>query len=113
LRGSQLALVAASATASFHSFAIEQIYSNADGTVQYVVLREMFGSSGANAWSGHSLTSTHAGVSKILTFALDLPGSATANKRVLIGTQGLAGLGFITPDYSDAERIPGDRWRNA
>jgi energy-converting hydrogenase Eha subunit F len=31
-----LALVATTASASFHTFVIESIYSNADGTVQYV-----------------------------------------------------------------------------
>ena len=38
-----LALVATTATASFHTFVIESIYSNADGTVQYVVLRASLG----------------------------------------------------------------------
>ena len=34
--------------ASFHTFRIEQIYSNADGTVQFVVLRESAGANGEN-----------------------------------------------------------------
>ena len=50
-------------------------------------------------WSGRAFTSTHAGVTKSFTFTTDLPGAATANKRVLIGTQGLASLGFIALDY--------------
>ena len=34
------------ARASFHLFAIEQIFSNADGTIQFVVLHEQFNANG-------------------------------------------------------------------
>ena len=98
--GFAMALAAAAAWASFHTFAIDQVYSNADGTVQYVVLRETAGNNGQNAWSGHTFSSTHAGVTKSITFPTNLPGTATANQRVLIATQGMAALGFIVPDYT-------------
>ena len=94
-----LAMAATTAGATFHTFLIEQVYSNADGTVQYVALREAQGMDGENGWSGHVFTSTHAGVTKSFTFPVNLPGTATANKRVLIGTASLAALGFIAPDY--------------
>src|SRR6478609_7051484 len=94
-----IAMMATTAWASFHGFVIDQVYSNADGSMQFVVLRETLGANGENAWSGHTFTSTHAGVAKSFAFPADLPGSATAGKRVLLGTQGLATLGFITPDY--------------
>jgi hypothetical protein len=87
------------AQASFHTFAIETIYSNADGTVQFVVLRETQGLPGENAWSGHSFTSTHAGVTKTFPFPNDLPSNRTGGKAVLVATQGFAALHFITPDY--------------
>ena len=99
LAASALSLIATLASASFHTFAINQIYSNADGTVQYVVMREMLGSAGEDLWSGRTFSSTHAGVTRTFTFVGDLPNSATGNQRVLIGTQGLADLGFIAPDY--------------
>ncbi len=92
-------MAATAAWADFQSFAIEQVYSNADGTVQYVVLHEAQGTNGGNNWSGRTFTSTHAGITKSFAFPADLPGTATANKRVLIGSQGLANLGFIAPDY--------------
>ena len=95
-----MALAATTAWASFHTFAIEQVYSNADGTVQYIVLRETTGSNGQNASSGHAFSSTHAGVTKSFTFPTNLPGNATANQRVLIATQSMAALGFIVPDYT-------------
>jgi hypothetical protein len=94
-----VALAATAAWADYQNFAIEQVYSNADGTVQFVVLHETQGTSGGNNWSGRAFTSTHAGVTKSFAFLADLPAAATANKRVLIGTQGLAALAFIVPDY--------------
>ena len=102
IRGAVAGAMAAAATAafaSFHTFEIEQVYSNADGTVQFVVLHEAQGANGENGWSGHTFTSTHAGVAKTFTFPADLPGAATAGKRVLLGTAGLAALGLIAPDY--------------
>ena len=41
-----LLLCALPARAAFHLFRIDQIYSNADGSVQYVMLRESTGSNG-------------------------------------------------------------------
>jgi hypothetical protein len=87
------------ATASFHLFRIEQIYSNADGTVQFVVLHESFGANGENFWAGQSLMATGGGATRTFTFPSNLPSSATAGRRVLVATQGFAALGIVTPDY--------------
>ncbi len=94
-----LTLACAPAAANFHTFAIEQVYSNADGTIQFVVMHETQGLADGNLWTGRTLTVTHAGVTKTLTFPTDLPSTATAGKRVLIGSQGLAALGVVAPDY--------------
>ena len=104
-----LLLAAGIVLASYHTFRIEQIYSNADGTVQFVVMHEMAGVNGESFWSGRALTSTHAGVARTYVFPNDLPGgsddgyyvmsSPTANRRVLIATQGFAALGLVEPDY--------------
>ncbi|MDE2210773.1 MAG: hypothetical protein KGJ99_13690 [Betaproteobacteria bacterium] len=105
-----LALVSSVASATFHTFRIEEIYSDASGTVQYVVLHESQGMDGQNLLAGHSFTSTQFGITKTFTFPNDLPGgscsyyggcslSPTANKRVLIASQGFAALGLVTPDY--------------
>ena len=48
------------AHAAFHLFRIDQVYSNADGSVQYVVIREMSGANGENFWAGVSLETTNA-----------------------------------------------------
>ena len=97
----RLLLVAASAIASlsftsahaaFHLFRIDQIYSNADGSVQYVVMREATGTNGENFWSGLSLRTTNAaGVAKNFQIPSNLPSSSTASRSVLIATAGFAG----------------------
>ncbi|MHB8494372.1 MAG: hypothetical protein ACYDDG_07340, partial [Casimicrobiaceae bacterium] len=105
-----LALVSPVAHATFHTYRINEIYSNASGTVQYVVLLESEGADGENLLAGHPFTSTHLGVTQTFVFPNDLPGgscsayggctlSPTANTKVLIATQGFAALGLITPDY--------------
>ena len=94
-----LVLAAPFATATFHTFEIDQIYSNADGTVQYVVLHEAAGFDGQNFLGGHAMTSTHGMATNTFPFANNLPSTATAGKKVLIATQGFAELGLVTPDY--------------
>ena len=84
---------------AFAAFTIDQIYSNADGTVQYLVLRESSGLNNQQSFAGQTLTITNARVTKPLVFSSNLPSSATAGRRVLIGTRGLEELGLITLDY--------------
>ena len=107
---SALIQVAVVAEATYHTYQIDEMYSNSDGTVQYIVLHESMGMNGENLLAGHTLTSTHAGVTKgSYTFTGNLPGgtcgyygcgsSPTANTRVLIGTNGFAALGLVTPNF--------------
>ncbi len=92
------------AHAAFHLFGIVEIYSNADGTLQYVMLREMTGSNGENQWSGQKLETTNAaGVKKELTFNTNLP-SNTASRSVLVATAGFAALGIV-PDFTIPDRF--------
>ena len=100
-----LVFAASAAGAGFESWKIDEIYSNADGTRQFVVLKEMQGANGMNRLAGRSLMATHAGVAKAYTFGLDLPDTVTANKRVLIATQGVAATGLVTPDYVMPDRF--------
>jgi hypothetical protein len=92
-------LAAPAALAMFHLFQIEQLYSNADGSVQFIVLHQSGGPNGENFWAGQTLTSTRAGASKSLMFPGNLPSTATSGRRVLIATSGFAALGIVTPDY--------------
>ncbi len=99
LLGVVVAFVALSAQATFHTFRIDEVFSNADGTVQYVVLREAEGLSGQQFLAGLPFTSTHAGTTKTFTFPANLPSGATAGRKALIATQGFAALNLVTPDY--------------
>ena len=91
-----LLMVAPIGYAAFHLFTLEQIYSNADGSVQFVVLT--VNSNGENQWTSQTLVSSGPGPQKAFTFPSDLP-FATSGHRVLVATQGFAALGLVTPDY--------------
>lgn len=95
--------------ASFHLWQINEVFSNADGSVQYVVLRESQGASGENLWAGQTLRATNAaGVAKQLTFPSNLPSSQTANRTVLVATTGFSVAGVV-PDFTIPARfIPAD-----
>ena len=110
-----LSFAATHAYAEFHSYQIEQLYSNASGTVQFIVMHEAQGMGAEQFWSGHTLTSTRPGATQSFTFPANLPvgnacdpyygctsaaPSSTANTRVLIATQGFADLGLVAPDYT-------------
>ena len=94
-----LLIFSAVAFGAFHLFTIEQVYSNADGTVQFVVLTTS--SNGEHMWStGAFLSSTDTGgATRNVSFTTDLSSSNTAGRRVLIATQGFADLGILAPDY--------------
>jgi len=89
-------LWAQSAGASFHLVSISEIYSDASGNVQYVVLQANAG--GQQFLAGHKITATQGGTTNSFTFPANLPGD-TAGRKFLIATQGFANLGLVTPDY--------------
>ena len=94
-----LAFAASAALANFHLFRIQQVYSNADGTLQFVVLQESKNENNEHQWGGQALTASANGVSRQFIFPSDLPSSSTKKKFVLVGTSALFRLGLITPDY--------------
>jgi hypothetical protein len=84
--------------AAFHLWDIKEIYSNADGSVQYVELFTTF--SNENIVGSQQIVATSDGVSRTFTFNGNLPSSSTANRHVLIATPGFAALpGAVPPDY--------------
>jgi hypothetical protein len=92
-------LLAAPAHASFHLYQIVEIYSSADGTVQYV---ELFTTATGQNFplntSAATLTST-GGATQTFRVATNYPNGNTANTHVLFATQGFANLGIVAPDY--------------
>src|SRR5881397_2188619 len=94
-----MAMMPLAGQASFHTFIINEIYSNADGSIQFIELREAAGASGQNFLGGLQLTSSSGTSQKTYTFNKDLASFATGGKFVLIATQGFADTGIVTPDY--------------
>ncbi|HEX6963302.1 MAG TPA: hypothetical protein VF175_15655 [Lacipirellula sp.] len=86
------------AHAAFHLWAIKEVFTSADGSVQFV---EFFTSSaGQEFLDPHNMVITSDGVAKTIEFDRDLPGS-TANKHFLIATNGFGAIsGGVTPDYT-------------
>jgi len=97
----------ASANAQNLSWHFEQIYSNPDGNIQFVVLYEYGNNPNQNSLVGSQFISVHndtehahdPGYVTTFDFPNNLPSTATGGRRFLIGTQGFADLGIITPDY--------------
>lgn len=90
-------LIATPANAAFHLWGISEIYSNADGSVQFIELTAFSG--GQQFLAGQTLTSSQGTQNNRFTFPSNLPGD-TAGKTMLIGTQGFAALNLVTPDYT-------------
>ena len=79
--------------AVFHLWQMTELYSNADGSVQFLELTAL--SSGQQFLTGHSLSVQGGGS---LDFDHDLGGD-TSGRTFLVGTQGFAALGIVAPDY--------------
>lgn len=90
-------LVSERANASFHLWEISEVYSNADGSVQYIELTTTAASQ--NQVGGEDIVVTTSLGVTTFTFGTDTP-SATANKHLLIANEGYTELsGVVPPDY--------------
>ncbi|HXF79847.1 MAG TPA: hypothetical protein VN598_13340 [Usitatibacter sp.] len=94
--------------ATFHLWRTDQVYSNADGTIQYIVLVAL--SNGQEFISGHTIQVTQGSTVHTFTFNQNLPGDTatggggaygegTMFKTLLLGTQGFANLHVVQPDF--------------
>ncbi len=91
-------MVATPASARFDRWDIQEVFSNAAGTIQFIELSTTANSQGALAGHGISVLDD-AGIIAGFGFLSNLAGG-TANRSFLIGTQSLADLaGGVTPDY--------------
>ncbi|MCA9446613.1 MAG: hypothetical protein KC931_05825 [Candidatus Omnitrophica bacterium] len=91
------ALSIAPAHAVFHLWDISEIYTNADGTIQYI---ELFTTSNSQQFlTDHDIKATQGGETNTFIFPSD-SGSPTANQHLLIATSGFSALpGAVTPDF--------------
>jgi hypothetical protein len=107
-----LLLCAASlgAHATFHLWRVTQLFSNADGSVQFIEL-VAYGTQEQHL-TGHTVSSSQGSTTHTYTFKTDLPGdtgtisgggyygdTSTTFKSMLIATEGFAALHIVTPDY--------------
>jgi hypothetical protein len=93
-----VALFAGRASASYHTFRINEVYSNPSGTVQFIEFKEVFGFAGQSfvTEAPDVRSSTHTFV-----FPSDLPSFDTANKSFLLATDGYAAIAGAPPrDYT-------------
>jgi hypothetical protein len=93
-----MAVVASPASAAFHLWKIDEVFSNSDGSVQFIELVD--GSDFEQSVSGHALTST---VPHSVTPSTNLPAvnNMTAGHHMLFATAGFGSLsGGVTPDYT-------------
>src|SRR6185503_7728637 len=97
-----LLIVATPAAAISPLSVIDQIYSNASGTVQLIVVVDtgmQDCDSNEASWVGKILTSTGPGPAKNFTFPKNLPTCKTSRRSILIASEGFAALGLVAPDF--------------
>src|SRR3954468_1470346 len=86
-----------SAEAAFHLWQVKEVFSNADGSVQFVEMSDSF--SGEIFTSGFTLTANSDGNIKTFMFPSNLSGNTPGS--LLIATTGFGSLpGGVTPDFT-------------
>ena len=90
-----LALVASIGATAQATFKIDSLFSNLDGSVQFIVLTETAGLNGQHHFSGLKLTSTRGDVRREFTFRNDLP-EGTAHMSIVAYAVG-AGATELVP----------------
>jgi serralysin len=90
-------LTSAEAAAFFHLWGFTEVYSNADGSVQFIEMRNT--SNNEHFAMGAQIRS--ASTNKVFTFPSNLSSSFTANKNLLIATAGFGALpGGVAADFT-------------
>ena len=89
-----IGLGASVASAGHHQWDIVELYSNADGSLQFV---ELFGFGNGEHNLAIWTLAVDGGAS--ITFGTNLPSATTLNTRVLVATAGFAAAAGVTPDY--------------
>lgn len=87
------ALLATKAQAAFHLWSFKEIYSNGNGSVQFI---EMFTTLNSQQFTAGQRMTTNANT---FTFPANTP-SPTANRHLLLATAGFSALAGVTPDFT-------------
>jgi hypothetical protein len=100
-------LLACQAHATFHTWKVSEIYSSADGAVQFIELHESLGFNGENLLATHFIRCISGSATNTFIFPANLPSTLTANKTFVIGTANLSTVpGGVTPDYVFTNAAP-------
>jgi hypothetical protein len=91
-------LVPVPAAATFHEWQVVEVFSSADGQVQFV---EFFSDSGLQNFLDDHQIQFLAGAAPpiVYTFAMNLPLTSTENRRFVIGTPDFEAAAGIAPDF--------------
>lgn len=97
---SVLALVlgsAADAQPCYQSlWGLNEVYSNVDGSVQFLLLQSATSDGVAGRLAGQTIVASNGSTEHSFTFATPLP---ETSRPVLVGTQGFADLNLVKPDF--------------
>ena len=97
IAGVSAMIVANSALANGHTWKVNEVFSTADGSIQFIELRECCGGALETGVNGQSITSIATG--NVFTFSSNLT-APTSNKHILLATTAFAALpGAPTPDH--------------
>jgi hypothetical protein len=93
-------LLAGRAHAFYQGWVINEVYSNADGSIQFVELRALFSSQHVLANGATLIARDTNAASHVYVFTSDLPSSMTFAKTMLLATPDFATQpGAVTPDF--------------
>ncbi len=95
-----LAVSVPSANAAFHLWHVKEVFSNADGSVQFIELFDSF--SNEQFVANHALRANSDGVIRNFVLPSNLPNTpSTASSHMLIATPGFTSLpGAVTPNFT-------------
>ncbi len=87
-----------SAYAGAHTWDVNEIFSNADGTIQFVEMHNPAGNPNEIFLNNRTVASASTG--SVFTFPSNLPAGSTSDAHILLATTGFAALpGAPTPDH--------------
>ena len=108
-----VSLVAGRAEAVFHLWDISEVFTDADGTVQFIefVAPPAPGGNFQNLLLDHTIVTEEVGIVVLpletYTFSGNLPSTATGGRRFLIATPAFAVFGLSTSPFDHAAYLAG------
>jgi hypothetical protein len=93
-------LYSARAQGTYHFWVVNEVYSNGDGSIQFVELLSRFSSQHELSLGATLIARDTNGAERVYAFTSDLPSSSTFNKTMLLATPEFAAQpGAVPPDF--------------